>query len=202
MNIYWQLIWAYIKIGIFGFGGGYAMLSLVEKSVVSPGWISETMFTDIVAISQMTPGPIGINSATYIGYVAPSSVNPELSGVGWGLLGSCLATLAVVVPSFLLVLYSSHFIRRHSESGAIKAIFSGLRPVVVGLIASAAIMLMNAANFNPNGISWQLWVNVAICAISFCLVYFKFPYKGKKINLHPILIIVMAGIAGFLIYGL
>ena len=202
MNIYWQLIWAYIKIGIFGFGGGYAMLSLVEKSVVSPGWISETMFTDIVAISQMTPGPIGINSATYIGYVAPSSVNPELSGVGWGLLGSCLATLAVVVPSFLLVLYSSHFIRRHSESGAIKAIFSGLRPVVVGLIASAAIMLMNAANFNPNGISWQLWVNVAICAISFCLVYFKYPFKGKKINIHPILIIVMAGIAGFLIYGL
>lgn len=202
MNIYWQLIWAYIKIGIFGFGGGYAMLSLVEKSVVSPGWISETMFTDIVAISQMTPGPIGINSATYIGYVAPGSVNPELTGVGWGLLGSCLATLAVVVPSFLLVLYSSHFIRRHSESGAIKAIFSGLRPVVVGLIASAAIMLMNAANFNPNGISWQLWVNVAICAISFCLVYFKFPYKGKMINIHPILIIVLAGIAGFLIYGL
>ncbi len=202
MGIYWKLIWAYIKIGIFGFGGGYAMLSLVEKSVVSPGWITETMFTDIVAISQMTPGPIGINSATYIGYVAPASVNPELHGIGWGILGSVLATLAVVVPSFLLVLYSSHFIRRHSESGAIKAIFSGLRPVVVGLIASAAIMLMNAANFNPNGISWQLWVNIIICAISFCLVYFKIPYKGKKINLHPILIIVVAGIAGYLIYGL
>ncbi|MBD5279792.1 MAG: chromate transporter [Bacteroides sp.] len=202
MGIYWKLIWAYIKIGIFGFGGGYAMLSLVEKAVVSPGWISETMFTDIVAISQMTPGPIGINSATYIGYVAPGSVDPSLNGIGWGLLGSCLATLAVVVPSFLLVLYSSHFIRRHSESGVIKAIFAGLRPVVVGLIASAAIMLMNAANFNPNAITWQLWVNIAICAISFCLVYFKIPFRGKKINLHPILIIVMAGIAGFLIYGL
>ena len=70
--IYIKLIWAYIKIGIFGFGGGYAMLSLVEHSVVDPGWISETMFTDIVAISQMTPGPIGINSATYIGYTAPA----------------------------------------------------------------------------------------------------------------------------------
>ena len=67
MSIYWKLIWAYIKIGIFGFGGGYAMLSLVEQSVVNPGWISEQMFTDIVAISQMTPGPSGINSATYIG---------------------------------------------------------------------------------------------------------------------------------------
>ncbi|MDE5888172.1 MAG: chromate transporter [Muribaculaceae bacterium] len=202
MTIYWKLIWAYIKIGIFGFGGGYAMLSLVEKSVVGPGWISETMFTDIVAISQMTPGPIGINSATYIGYVAPGSVNPELTGIGWGIMGSLLATLAVVIPSFILVLYSSHFIRRHSESGAIKAIFSGLRPVVVGLIASAAIMLMNAANFNPNGISWQLWTNIVICAIAFCLVYFKFPWRGKKINIHPIMVIVMAGIAGYLIYGL
>ena len=81
MNIYWQLIWAYIKIGIFGFGGGYAMLTLVRQAVVEPGWISDNMFTDIVAISQMTPGPIGINSATYIGFVAPASVNPELSGI-------------------------------------------------------------------------------------------------------------------------
>lgn len=202
MQIYWQLIWAYIKIGIFGFGGGYAMLSLVEKAVVSPGWISETMFTDIVAISQMTPGPIGINSATYIGFVAPGSVNPELTGIGWGILGSALATLAVVLPSFFLVMYSSHFIRRHNESGVIKGIFSGLRPVVVGLIASAAIMLMNAANFNPRGISWQLWTNIAICAIAFCLVYFSIPYKGKKVKLHPIIVIIMAGIAGFLIYGL
>lgn len=202
MQIYWQLIWAYIKIGIFGFGGGYAMLSLVEKAVVSPGWISETMFTDIVAISQMTPGPIGINSATYIGFVAPGSVNPDLTGIGWGILGSVLATLAVVLPSFFLVMYSSHFIRRHNESGVIKGIFSGLRPVVVGLIASAAIMLMNAANFNPRGISWQLWTNIAICAIAFCLVYFSIPYKGKKVKLHPIIVIIMAGIAGFLIYGL
>lgn len=202
MQIYWQLIWAYIKIGIFGFGGGYAMLSLVEKSVVSPGWISETMFTDIVAISQMTPGPIGINSATYIGYVAPGSVNPELSGIGFGLAGSILATLAVVIPSFILVLYSSHFIRRHSESGAIKAIFSGLRPVVVGLIASAAIMLMNAANFNPNGLSWQLWTNIIICAVAFCLVFFPIKMKNRTIKIHPILVIVLAGLAGYLIYGL
>lgn len=202
MNIYWQLIWSYIKIGIFGFGGGYAMLSLVEKAVVTPGWISETMFTDIVAISQMTPGPIGINSATYIGFVAPGSVNPAFQGIGWGLLGSCLATLAVVVPSFILVLYSSHFIRRHSESGVIKAIFSGLRPVVVGMIASAAIMLMNAANFNPNGIDWQLWTNVAICLVAFCLVYFPIKLKNKTIKLHPIFIIVLAGITGFLLYGL
>ena len=200
MSFYLKLVWAYIKIGIFGFGGGYAMLSLVEKAVVSPGWISETMFTDIVAISQMTPGPIGINSATYIGYVAPQVAAPELTGWWWGLLGSVLATLAVTVPSFFLVLYASHFIRKHHESGAIKAIFSGLRPVVVGLIASAAIMLMNNANFNPRGIDWQLWTNIAICAIAFILAYFAIPFGKKRIKIDPILIIILAGIAGLIIY--
>ncbi len=199
--IFLRLIWAYIKIGIFGFGGGYAMLSLVEHSVVDPGWISKTTFTDIVAISQMTPGPIGINSATYIGFATPGQVSPEaFSGIGWGILGSLLCTLAVVVPSFLLVLYSSHFIRRHSESGVIKAIFSGLRPVVVGLIASAAILLMNNANFNPNGVSWQLVVNICICVAAFCLVYFPLPWKGRKVKIHPIAVIVLAGVAGLLIY--
>lgn len=200
MSFYLKLIWAYLKIGIFGFGGGYAMLSLVEKSVVDPGWISETMFTDIVAISQMTPGPIGINSATYIGYIAPGQVDPALASPVWGVLGSILATLAVTVPSFFLVLYASHFIRRHNESGAIKAIFSGLRPVVVGLIASAAIMLMNSANFNPRGIDWQLWTSVAICAVSFCLVFFPLPFRDKKIKIHPILVIILSGIAGLFLY--
>ena len=200
MNIYWQLVWAYIKIGVFGFGGGYAMLSLVEKAVVSPGWITETMFTDIVAISQMTPGPIGINSATYIGFVAPGEVDPSLSGIGWSLLGSVLATLAVVIPSFILVLYSSHFIRKHSESGVIKAIFTGLRPVIVGLIASAAIMLMNSPNFNPRGINWQLFTNIGICVVAFCLAYFPIKLPKRVIKIHPILIIIFAGIAGLVLY--
>lgn len=202
MNIYLQLVWAYIKIGIFGFGGGYAMLSLVEKSVVGPGWISETMFTDIVAISQMTPGPIGINSATYIGYVAPGTVDAAYASPLWGILGALAATAAVVLPSFFLVLYASHFIKRHHDSGAVKAVFSGLRPVVVGLIASAAILLMNAANFNPNGQTWQLLVNIAICAVSFCLVFFQFPSGAKKNKIHPIIVIILAGVAGYLIYGI
>ena len=200
MNIYLRLIWAYLKIGIFGFGGGYAMLSLVEKMVVEPGWITEQMFTDIVAISQMTPGPIGINSATYIGYTAPAHVDPALGAIYWGILGSCLATLAVVLPSFFLVLYSSHFIRRHSESGVIKGIFAGLRPVVIGLIASAAILLMNKPNFDPQGVPSQLWTSIAICALSLILVLIKVPWKGRKIKIHPISVIIMAGTAGFLLY--
>ena len=201
MTIYLKMIWAYLKIGIFGFGGGYAMLSLVERSVVGPGWISEQMFTDIVAISQMTPGPIGINSATYIGYVAPGHVTDgALASPLWGLLGSVLCTLAVMVPSFILVIKASHFIRRHNESGVIKAIFAGLRPVVVGLIASAAIMLMNWANFAPDHDTRTLICSIAICAVSFCLVYFKLPYKGRKIGVHPILVICLMGLAGFFLY--
>lgn len=175
MSVYIKLIWAYLKIGLFGFGGGYAMLALIEREVVTPGWISEQVFTDIVAISQMTPGPIGINSATYIGYVVTGSV-----------LGSIVATLTVMLPSFLLVLYASHFIRRHKDSVVIKGIFTGLRPVVIGLIASAALLLMNRQNFPDNSIS------IIICVASFCLVYFT--------KIHPIFIICLAGVAGLILY--
>ena len=127
MLIYLKLIWSYLKIGLFGFGGGYAMLALIEREIVGPGWISKQMFTDIVAISQMTPGPIGINSATYIGYVAPGQYDPSLVSPLWGLLGSVTCTLVVVLPSFLLVAYTSHLIARHKDSVVIKGIFAGLR---------------------------------------------------------------------------
>ena len=179
MSVYLKLIWAYLKIGLFGFGGGYAMLSLIQREVVDSGWISSTTFTDIVAISQMTPGPIGINSATYIGYVVTGSV--------WG---SVLATATVVLPPFVLVLYASHFIRKHKESAVIKGVFMGLRPVVVGLIASAALLLMNGENFGaatPDCIK-----SIAICVASFCVVYFT--------KIHPIFIIIAAGIIGAFIY--
>lgn len=186
--IFLKLIWSYLKIGLFGFGGGYAMLSLIENEIVSPGWITEKMFTDIVAISQMTPGPIGINSATYIGYVAPGEAG--FDGWYWGVLGSILCTLVVVLPSFLLVTYTSRYIRRHHESAVVKGMFSGLRPVVVGLIASAALLLMNQANFGAE--TRDVIISVAICVSAFCIVFFT--------KIHPILVIVGAGIAGFLIY--
>lgn len=190
--IYLRLIWAYLKIGLFGFGGGYAMLALIEREIVGPGWITEQMFTDIVAISQMTPGPIGINSATYIGYVAPAASSPEFSAPIWGFLGSLICTLVVVLPSFLLVAYASHFIRRHRQSAAVVGVFAGLRPVVIGLIASAALLLMNSANFGST--APDVAISIAICAASFVAVYF--------LKWHPILIIALAGLAGYIINDL
>lgn len=188
--IYLHLIWSYLKIGLFGFGGGYAMLSLIEREIVAPGWITEQTFTDIVAISQMTPGPIGINSATYIGYIAPGISSESLSAPWWGILGSLVCTIIVVLPSFILVAKTSHFITRHHESGIIKGIFMGLRPVVVGLIASAALLLMNEENFGSESV--DIIRSIIICAISFCLVFFT--------KIHPIFVIILAGMAGLIIY--
>ncbi len=182
MIVYLNLFLTYLKIGLFGFGGGYAMLSLIQHEAVevvhwgeeSP-WISPTEFTDIVAISQMTPGPIGINSATYIGYTVTGNI--------WG---SVIATFAVCLPSFLLVLMVSRFILKHKDHPIIKSIFAGLRPVVVGLIGAAALLLMNRENFTDNTFS------IAIAAIAFALTYFT--------KVHPIMVIVLAGIAGYIIY--
>ena len=190
MTIYIQLIWSYLKIGLFGFGGGYAMLALIENEIVGAGWISEQMFTDIVAISQMTPGPIGINSATYIGYVAPMHYSEALASPIWGILGSIICTLTVVLPSALLVIFTSHLISRHKDSALVKGIFLGLRPVVVGLIASAALLLMNSANFGED--TYHVVWSIILCVASFCSVFFA--------KLHPILTICLAGIAGLIIF--
>ena len=162
MNIYLKLILTYLKLGLFGFGGGYAMLSLIQQEVVQRhGWISFTEFTDIVAISQMTPGPIGINSATYIGYTV----------TGGTVIGAIAATVAVVVPPYILMLYASHFVHKHRESPIIKGVFMGLRPVMVGLIASAALLLMNSDNFGSE--MSECIKSILICVITFffCLFY-------------------------------
>lgn len=179
METYLKIIWAYLKIGLFGFGGGYAMLSLIQREVVDSGWISSQMFTDIVAISQMTPGPIGINSATYIGYVVSGSV-----------LGSIIATLTVVIPPFILTLIAYHYIEHHKKSPIIQGALFGLRPVVVGLIASAALLLMNSENFGY--FTSERIITITICIASFCCVYFT--------RIHPIFVIILAGIAGLLIF--
>lgn len=175
MIVYWQLFYAYTKIGIFGFGAGYAMLSLIQHEVVDKyHWLSIAEFTDVIAISQMTPGPIGINSATYIGYTVTGNV--------WGAI---LATVAVSLPSFLMVLAISVFFAKFRENRYVSAAFTGLRPVTIGLIAAAALVLMNGDNFID-------YKSVLIFFAAFVLSW--------KFNVHPILMICLAGIAGVILY--
>lgn len=183
MNLIFRIIWAYLKIGLFGFGGGYAMLTLIEREIVGTGWISNTTFTDIVAISQMTPGPIGINSATYIGYTI-------MGGGILGVLGSIIATATVVIPPFILILYTSHLIQRHKDSAVVQGALQGLRPIVVGLIASAALLLMNTENFGYSSQDW--FKTIPICIGAFCINYFT--------KIHSILVIILAGIVGLILF--
>lgn len=181
--IYLELFATFFMIGIFTVGGGYAMLSLIQAQVVtSHGWIDEQTFTDIVAISQMTPGPIGINSATYIGY---SVIQNTGASQALCVLGSFTATAAVVLPSFLIVLFLCKAYTKFSKNPIFEGIMSGLRPAVIGLIGAAAVVLITPENF-PD---WKSWVLFAAAMIA-SLVW----------KLNPIITIVAGGVAGLLIY--
>lgn len=181
--IYLQLFYTFFKIGLFGFGGGYAMLSMIQGEVVTRyDWVSTQEFTDIVAISQSTPGPIGINAATYVGFTATGSI--------WG---SVIATFAVVLPSFILMLTISKFFLKYQKHPAVEAVFSGLRPAVVGLLASAALVLMNVENFgSPTDDTYTFVISIIIFLVAFI--------GTKKYHAKPILMIIACGIAGLILY--
>ena len=191
--IWLQLFYVYLKIGIFGFGGGYAMLSLIQADVVERyGWISSQEFTDIVAISQMTPGPIGINAATYVGYTAIDNAGYSLL---MAVIGSLLASFAVMLPSFVLMLVVSRFFMKYSKHTSVERVFAVLRPVVVGLIASAALLLMSRENFGlPQESPLQFIVSVALFLFSFVAV--------KRFRISPILVLVISGAFGAFFYAI
>ena len=174
--IYFQLFISFFKIGLFGFGGGYAMLSLINEEIVTRHqWITSSEFTDIVAISQITPGPIAITSATYVGYAATNNI--------WG---SAIATLAVCLPSVIIILLICKFLFKFRKNNKyINYIFNGLKPAVTGLIAAAAIILVD----NDTFIDYK---SILLFAAAFI--------AGFKFKANPILLIVFAGIAGFILY--
>ena len=187
--IFLQLFYTFFKIGLFGFGGGYAMISMIQGEVVTRHeWLSSTEFTDIIAISQMTPGPIGINSATYVGYSAV--VNAGYSHV-IGILGSVVATVSVVLPSFILMVLISKFFLKYQKHPIIASVFKGLRPGVVGLLAAAALVLMNGENFGTY--NWQILTSILLFAGTFIASY--------RYKVNPILLIVICGFTGFITFG-
>ena len=188
--IYLHLFITFFKIGLFGFGGGYGMLSLIQHETVERWhWLSSSQFTDIVAISQMTPGPIGINSATYCGYTA--CANTGLS-VPMAILGSATATFALVLPSFILMILISKMFLKYMKSQGVQSVFSGLRPAVVGLLAAATLLLCNKENFStPTEDPWQFWIS---------LLLFLATFIGTMLfKINPIKLILMSAFAGLLL---
>lgn len=178
--IFVELFLSYLKIGFFGFGGGYAMLSLIHSEVVvQHGWLTSAEFADIVAISQMTPGPIAINSATYVGY--------SVAGV-WG---SVVATIAVCLPALTLMILITRFFLQLHKNRLVKGVIAGMKPVVIGMIGAATLLLMFPAD--KEGASF-------IDAWSWTLFALALTASYKKVN--PILLITLSAIAGIVIYYL
>ncbi len=187
--ILWQLFVSYLKIGFFGFGGGYAMLSLIQNEVVvQHGWMTNAEFADIVAVSQITPGPIAINSATYVGY----TVGLQTGHTWGGILGSVIATLSVCLPSLTLMILVARFFLRLKGNRWVEGAMRGMRPVVIGMIAAAALLLIFPRSDAPgddrnfvDGWSWVLFAAVLLGA-------------WRKVN--PMLLIGLSALAGVMIY--
>lgn len=191
--IFLQLFYTFCKIGIFNFGGGYAMIALIQNEMVeNHAWMTAQEFTDIVAVSQMTPGPLGINVATYAGY---TSVINAGYGAGWAVLGSFLASFAVLLLPFLLLLAVSRFLRQHRDNKDSANILSTLRIAIVGVVAAAALLLVSPETFG----SFAEDPIQVICSIAIFGAVFIASYQYKT---SPILLILLCGLAGFLLYGL
>lgn len=193
--LYLQLFLSFFKIGLFGFGGGLAIISLIQHEVLAYGWMTEKEFVDIVAISQVTPGPIGVNCATYVGYTATHSV--------WG---SVLATGALVLPSLIimLALCKVYFVlsTKFADNVYFQNTLRYLRFAVLGLIAAAALLLITPATFIDT-YSIIFFAAVFVLTILPQFIHSKQPVVKKTIELlsHPILLIIFAGIAGYCIYS-
>lgn len=192
-----QLFWTFFIIGLFNFGGGGAMISLIQTQVVTlKGWISEEVFANIIAISQTTPGPIGINCATYVGYQV---IADHGYGNAIAILGSLSTTIAVVLPSFIIFFALMKFYSKFHTSPVFKGVMGALTPVVAGMIGAAALVLMFHVGFNGwipqfelirnNFPDWRSWT---LFAVAFALSMWS--------KISPIWIIIISGIVGILIF--
>ncbi len=186
--IFLKLFLTFLKIGAFNFGGGLATIALIQNEVVEKqGWLSSQEFTDIVATSQFTPGPIGINAATYTGYTA--IVNAGYSE--WlGIVGALIASFSVILIPVTLMLIVSKLLLKHKDNKVVETVMSLLRLAIVGLIAAAALLLITPETFGQ--VSPQLWISIAIFAVVF--------FASLLFKANPILLILLSGVAGYVIY--
>lgn len=186
-----RLFLTFLKIGIFTFGGGYSMVALIQNEVVEKnGWMTASEFTDILAISQMTPGPIGINTATYAGYTAVVNLGlPAWEGV----LGSLIASLAVIILPVVAMLLVFSWLSHHKANPVVDSIFKVLRITVVGLIAAAALLLLTQESFGVPGFNKQFVVSLLIFVTVFWLSWRR--------HTNPIILILASGIVGLVVYS-
>lgn len=187
MNIFLDLFLTFFKIGAFTFGGGYAMLPLMQEEVVKHGWMALSDVINFIAVSESTPGPFAINMATYVG----SEVGGAY-GIAGSIFGSFCATLGVVLPSFIVILIVAKCFERFKNSTVVKGCMTGLKPAVVGLIGSAIVSVLLTV-FIPNGFSTAIfteasfYVSLVIFALGTVLAF-------KKV--HPIIIICLSAVLG------
>lgn len=180
MEILFKLFYTFFKIGLFTFGGGYAMLPLIREEVLANNWADEAELVNFIAVSESTPGPFAINMSTYIG--------TEQAGI----LGAFFATLGVVLPSFIIILIVARYYQKYQNSKIVTGLMSGLKPAVVGLIGAAVISIGTTVLF-PGGITTQMfleqniYISLGVFALMTVLAF-------KKV--HPILIIGLSAIAG------
>ena len=188
--IFLELFWAFFQIGLFTFGGGYAMIPLIQDAVLSHEWLSNEALVNFIAISESTPGPFAINIATYIG----TEMGVSAGGIGaWGgFLGGMCATLGVVLPSFIIILIVAKCYEKFKTNRIVKGAMSGLKPAVIGLIG-AAVLSIGQTVFFPNGLSFSVFSGLpfyvsAVIFIGMAVCAFK--------KLHPIAIIGISAALG------
>jgi len=194
MSLLFELFYSFFRIGLFSFGGGYAMIPLIQSEILHHGWLTAEQFADIVAVAEMTPGPIAVNSATYVGYMTA------------GVFGSMVATAGVTLPSLLLILLVAGFVSRYQKHPLYTMVFYGLRPVVVGLIASAAVFIGKTALVHlVENQSLRDWFATLfrkpLDAIqpAALLIFAATLVVHHKFKLHPLILIMGAGLAGILL---
>lgn len=196
--IFFELLYTFLLIGIFTFGGGYSMVALIQDEVVvHHQWMTSQEFTDVLAISQMTPGPIGINTATYAGYTAALNAGyPTVAAVG----ASLLASLAVILLPIILMLLVCRFLMHHKDNPHVAYTMRVLRMTIVGLIAAAALQLLTIETFGTPSFNRHFISSTIIFAVVFSFSYFKIRNPKFKFLSSPILLILLSGTAGFLLY--
>lgn len=182
--IYWQLFLSFLQIGMFSFGGGYAALPLIQEQVVTQhGWLSRSEFTDLITISQMTPGPIAVNSATFVGI--------RLAGF----LGALAATFGCILPSCILVTVLSYLYLKYRKMSMLQGVLETLRPAVVSMIAAAGVSMILITAFWNDAVSFMStkWDSIVIFVVAVWLL--------KKKNWNPILVMVLSGFAKLAVQG-